>query len=149
MLGWVRQQGDKHLVFWLQCKQSGWDHYAGSGFVVEFQYSPSQQIGAYGADCVRARLPRFLDEVELERVRQTQNLVIDKLERPSSDYFVLQLGGEVAEWYMKQFEPVTGRYARSDDIWLRYHEETDVRMWANFLLEVLPKVMRSLTEGAT
>jgi hypothetical protein len=39
MLGWQRRQAEEHLVFWFQCSRDGWDDYAGSKFIVEFQLS--------------------------------------------------------------------------------------------------------------
>src|SRR5919109_811870 len=117
MLGWVKHKDNKYVVFWLQCKQSGWDYYAGSSFVVEFQFSPSPRIGAYGADCVRDRLPHFLTEEELGRVREMQNRVIGKLPQPADDYFVLQLEERVVRGYLDMFKPVEQPYAATDDIW--------------------------------
>ena len=66
MLGYVRPQDGRFLIFWFQCRQGGWDAYAGSGFVAEFQLSPSTCIGAFGDDCIRGRLPDFLDEPDLD-----------------------------------------------------------------------------------
>lgn len=145
MLGYIRPHGNRFLVFWFQCEKPGWDAYAGSKFVVEFQLSPSTGIGAFGADCIRGRLPHFLDDADLERLRPMQDRVIGKLARPPADHLVLKLGEDVRTWYLNQFEPVERPYRTSDDIWLRYGCEEDVIIWAEFVREVLPKVIGRLT----
>ena len=52
--------------------------------------------------------------------------------------------GEVIDWYLKKFEPVSDfasvRFSHSD-VWFRYHEPEDVRRWANFVLEILPQAL--------
>ena len=144
-MGWYKQVGDRYVVFWLQCSQDGWDTYAGSKFVVEFQFSPSATIGAAGVGCVRERLPHFLSEAELNRARELQNRVIAKLQRPPSDYFVLQMETRVVNWYLEKFEPVHQPYKSTDDIWFRYHDESDVRQWAEFVLNLLPNTIAKLT----
>ena len=145
MLCYVRPQDSRSVVFWFQCAQVGWDAYAGSSFVVEFQFSTLARPGAFGDDCVRDRLPGFLDKLDLERIRQMQNDVIKKLKLPPEDYYMLAVPENVKRWYLDKFKPVELPFKRSGDIWLRYHDEEDLTMWAEFVLERLPKVLARLT----
>ena len=85
MLCYVRPQDTRFVFFWFQCSEDGWDAYAGSKFVIEFQFSTADRSGAYDDDCVRNRLPHFLDETDLERLRQMQNCVVGKLTLPPDD----------------------------------------------------------------
>jgi len=144
MLGWVKPKDDNYILFWLQCNWYGWDSYAGSSFVVDFKFSSSPQIGVFGADLVWHRLPYFLTDKELERVREMQNRVIGKLQEPPSDYFILKLEDPFPKWYLEKFKPVERPYTSRDDIWLRYKDANDVRMWSEFLVEVLPKAIEKL-----
>jgi len=139
MLGWYKPVGDKFLVFWFQVG-TRWDDLAGSSFIVEFQVSERPLIGD-GLN-LRWRLPRFLDEEELERVRRMQNAVIAKLEKPDLSYCISKCGPyqNVINWYLAEFDLVAKTYSQRDDIWLRYKEEKDVERWAEFVKGVLPRV---------
>jgi hypothetical protein len=145
MLCYVKQQDARHVVFWFQCSQDGWDAYAGSKFVVEFQFSALGRPGAFGDDCVRDRFSHVLDESDLERVRQMQNQVISKLTLAHDEYFIWKMSDGVRSWYLDKFKPVERRYEADDDIWLRYKDEDDVTNWSEFVLEMLPKVLARLT----
>ena len=146
MLGWYKPIGEKFIVFWFQVSQDGWDEYAGSKFVVEFQISDKPIIGA-GESNRRWRLPKFLNEDELETVRSVQNAVIAKLKKPSQSYFILQLPDDVVSRYLAKFERVVKQYHPTDDIWLRYKDEEDVERWAVFVKEKLPEVVRFLSNA--
>jgi len=148
LLGWQKTFGEKHLIFWLQCSQDGWDPYAGSKFIVEFQLSSSPRIGACGADCVRHRLPHFLTKDLLEIVRAQQNRVIRSLPKPSSNHFVLQMDKQTVDWYLAKFKEVETPYRNTDDIWFRYGSAENVRGWAELLLQVLPSVVQQLESFA-
>jgi hypothetical protein len=145
MLGWYKPIGNQFIVLWFQVSQDGWDEYAGSKFVVEFQISDEPLIGA--AHNQRWRLPKFLNDDDLDCVRRMQNDVIVKLEKPDSNYYVLQLGDDVVNWYLAKFNPIVERYSRTDDIWLRYKEKEDVECWAGFVKEVLPKIVGLLSDA--
>jgi hypothetical protein len=144
MLGWYKPIGNQFIIFWFQVSRDGWDEYAGSKFIVEFQISDEPFIGA-GHHNQRWRLPKFLNEDELEHVRRIQNAVIAKLEKPNRDYHVFQLGDDVVNWYLAKFNPIVERYSRTDDIWLRYKEKEDVKRWAVFVKDMLPKIVRWLS----
>jgi hypothetical protein len=135
MLGWYKPVGDQYLLVWLQLSTDGWDTYAGSEFTVEFQRSGRPVIGE---GLVRNRLVGLLTIAELEEARHRQNRVVSKLTKPPPDHDTLRIAPNVAEWYCAKFQPVSEPYRRTDDVWLRYKDEEDVRMWAQFLLRVLP-----------
>jgi hypothetical protein len=143
-LGWSRPHGDAHTVVWCQVSQSGWDRYAGSGFVVEFQRSPDSVIG--GLNARRERFSSFLSPEEREDVRRIQNQVIAELHVPPASYPVLHVAQQVTDIYLKQFKTVTEPYPRQHDIWFRYASPEHVIRWAGFILGKLPAFI-SVVEG--
>lgn len=145
MPGWYKHTDAGYLIFWLQVSQDSWDPYAGSKFVVEFQLAERPEIG-HGQ--LRLRLPQLLSDPELEEVRRMQNLVIAKLSIPPMDYYAWHINEDVSEAYRRKFEPVAEPYTRSDDVWLRYAEEEDVRLWVQFLLRTLPTVIERFERWA-
>lgn len=148
MLGWQKPFTDRYIVFWFQVSQDGWDEYAGSKFVVEFQISNKPIIGA-GQYNMRWRLPKFLNEEELKQVRQMQNTVIRKLHRPDRNYNIIHMGDDIAKWYMAKFQLITEKYSPTDDIWFRYKDREDVECWGVFLRDILPKIINSLRKEAS
>jgi hypothetical protein len=143
MLGWYKQVEGEFLVFWFQCSMDGWDEIVGSKFIVEFQFANEPVIGV---GKIRKRLPELLEETHLEIVREIQNGIISKLSPPPKDYPVLQISADVTEWYLAKFKPITSRYKNTDDIWLRYKTENDVRQWASFVLDHLPFILQNLRQ---
>jgi hypothetical protein len=141
MLGWQKPIGKEFIAFWFQCSQDGWDDFAGSKFIVEFQISKLPEL--YSGR-LRRRLPRFLKEEELEQVRTMQNRVISKLSKPDRSHYIFEASEEVVAWYLQRFERIERPYRNSEDIWLRYKDESDAKMWATFVLEVLPRALDDL-----
>src|SRR5215470_5866644 len=64
MLSWIRPHGALYEGAWCQADQRGWDSYAGSKFVVEFQLGPEPVIGSK-AIC-RRRIGELLSPAERE-----------------------------------------------------------------------------------
>jgi hypothetical protein len=148
MLGWQKPIADHYIVFWFQVSRDGWDEYAGSHFIVEFQISNKPIIGA-GQHNMRWRLPKFLNEGELEQVRQMQNNVIGKLKKPDCNYRIFHFGDDIAKWYLAKFQLVDEKYLPTDDIWFRYKDKEDVERWGAFLRDILSKIIKSLTKDAS
>jgi hypothetical protein len=146
MLGWSKPYRDRFLVFWFQCSRDGWDPFAGSKFVVEFQLDSISEPGG-GGD--RHRLSHFLDPEQLERVKGHQNAVIAKLRKPSPDYFILQMEERVRDWYLGQFTPLSEAPSNQSDVWLRYHDAEDVRRWAAFVQDLLPGIVKRIAPEMT
>jgi hypothetical protein len=138
VLGWVKPVSDEFLVFWCQCSMDGWDSFAGSKFIVEFQRSNKPIIGV-GRE--RKRIPELLDAGQLDQARRIQNEIILRLQPPAADYYTLHISPSVKDWYLAKFKPVTERYKNTDDIWLQYKTAEDVSKWAQFILELLPTVL--------
>src|SRR5258706_12863523 len=143
MLSWYRPHKNMHIVFWFQVSQSGSDAFAGSQFTVEFQLSHDPIVGA-GPH--RQRLGKPLSDSSREELRGIQNGVILSLPKPPSDHFILQLSGDLREWYLKGFHPVTEPYSQNTDIWLRYHTDDHVRRWGQFVLQQLPQCIKQVEE---
>ena len=138
MLGWHKRIGQEYLVFWFQCSRDGWDEYAGSKFIVEFQLASEPVIGI-GRN--RKRLPALLSKTQLDQVLKIQNEVISKLSPPHNAYIALHFSSDNAEYYLARFKPEKRSYRNNDDIWLRYHDEENVKKWGLFIKDNLPVIL--------
>ncbi len=140
MLSWARAQGDKYILVWCQVDRGGWDAYAGSKFVIEFQLSYEPVVGT--SSIRRQRLGKMLHANEREEIRTIQNKVIASLSRPPRSYSMLNISEELSTLYLRQFQPIDEPYSDSEDIWLRYASEDDLDMWAKFIITKLPEFLR-------
>jgi hypothetical protein len=144
MLSWHRPYKDKHIVFWFQVSRDGWDAFAGSKLTVEFQLSTEPVVGSKSIR--RQRFGEFLSDSTREELRAIQNSIISSLPKPPSDHLILQLPGNVRDWYLRGFQPVPAPYSQGADIWLRYHTSDHVRNWARFVLRQLPECVSQVEE---
>jgi len=140
MLTYARPEADRtsFQTFWFQCSRDGWDPFAGSKFTLEFQKAAEPEPGHGGR---RDRFNRLLSPPERERVRTLQNAVIRKLTRPPRDHWVHSAADDLKRWYLARFDEDGAPYRDSDDLWLRYGDEADVRAWAQFLLQLVPRMV--------
>lgn len=137
MLSWARPQRDRHLVAWCQVSQDGWDDYAGSKFVVEFQLSDDPVVGATHSQ--RRRLAKMLDHEGREEMRSLQNEVISSLRRPSANHPCLGASEQVRDYYLRKFQKIDLPYSERDDIWCRYARGEHIVAWAKFIVGKLPE----------
>ena len=135
-LSWSRPSNGAHIVVWCQISQDGWDAFAGSKFVVEFQRSAGAVVGELSSR--RQRLAAFLSSPEREEVRSIQNAVIAKLPSVPKNHPALGVSLEVAQWYRDKFVSITEPYPEGHDVWFRYFYPADVERWAQFILRKLP-----------
>lgn len=142
MLSWLRSRGDLYEGVWCQADQRGWDEYAGSKFVVEFQLGPEPVVG--GRTICRRRIGKLLSDAEREEARTIQNHVIASLRKPPKDYPLLNVCDEVTTIYLKEFRMIERPYGDAEDIWFRYANEYDVGRWARFLVAKLPNCLRQV-----
>jgi len=142
MLSWIRPHGALYEGAWCQADQRGWDSYAGSKFVVEFQLGPEPVIGSK-AIC-RRRIGELLSPAEREEARAVQNRVIGSLRKPPKNYPVLNVCEEVTILYLKEFDLVNQPYGDRDDIWFRYASKEHVDRWAKFLVDRLPNCLQQV-----
>ena len=136
LLSWSRQHGGQYTVLWCQVSRDGWDDYAGSKFVVEFQRSESPEAGA--PSTTRARLVKLLTDDQRAEAWRLQSQVVADLSRPPGTHPTLHISPEVTRWYLEKFEPLRSAISPTDDLWLRYARPEHVRMWADFLRRVIP-----------
>lgn len=145
LLGWYRSQADGYLVFWFQCSRDGWDAFAGSKFVLEFEFSQEPQPGV---GTRRERFSRLLDASQRERMRMIQNEIIAKLPAPPGNHPALKVDS-LAQYYRNMFAQVLTPYSERQDVWLRYQSEGDVHRWADFLLPEMPTLLSRFLSLAT
>jgi hypothetical protein len=147
-LSWARQQNERYTVLWCQVSRDGWDEYAGSKFVVEFQRSDSPEVGAHPS--TRARIVKLLTDDQRAELWRLQNQVITGLARPPRTHPTFQVSSDVTRWYLDKFEPVPVPYGANDDVWLRYAKPEHVVAWAEFLRRVIPGCLAAIeaTGGA-
>ena len=141
-ISWSREHERQQTVLWCQVSRDGWDDYAGSKFVVEFQRSNSPEPGAPSS--ARARLAKFLTEDQRAEARRIQSQVIASLSRPPRTHPALQVSPDATLWYLEKFEPLRGAYDPGDDLWLRYANAEHVDAWADFLRRVVPGCVEAI-----
>ena len=146
LLGWARPHNGAFVVVWCQISQDGWDSYAGSKFVVEFQRSPEPVVGLH-ADR-RRRLVSFLTAEGREEVRAIQNSVIADLRQPPKAHPTLQISEQIADWYLGQFKSIEKPYPECHDVWFRYSSPEHVASWARYLLRNLSMCVAAVESWA-
>jgi hypothetical protein len=112
----------------LQARQSGWDRYAGSLFVVEFEISDTPKLDT---GWHRRRLWRVLAEKDRDVFHQLNNLVAVTLPHPDPG-FISALTPQAAEWYKKAFDP-SPMPQPGDDVWFRYYDQDDATAWGHLI----------------
>src|ERR1035437_6130046 len=132
LLGWSRPHSDAHIVVWCQISQDGWDPYAGSKFVMEFQRSSELIIGNHHAR--RQRIASFLTPATREEVRRIQNATIASLHCAPESHPALHVSQQVTDWYLEKFKLVSEPYAEKQDIWFRYASPEHVSWWSRFII---------------
>jgi hypothetical protein len=143
-LAWYRPHGDAFIVVWCQISHDGWDSFAGSKFIIEFQRSSEPISGL--ARSHRQRFARFLSPQEREEARSIQNAVIAALHHPPSNHPDLHISQQITDYYLAQFRPVREPYPEIHDIWFRYASQEHVSQWAAFIVSKLPKCI-GVVEG--
>ena len=116
-LSWSREREGQQTVLWCQVSRDGWDDYAGSKFVVEFQRSNSPEVGAPSS--ARARLAKFLTDDQRAEAGRIQSQVIASLSPPPHTHPALHVSPDATRWYLEKFEPLPRVYGPGDDLWLR------------------------------
>ena len=134
--GWVRPEGEEHLILAVQCRQSGWDPRAGSSFVVELERAatPTRATGF-----TRRRLWALLDDAALREVLDL-NVRVARTLPPPDPAFLSALTANVREFYLRSFAPAPAT-PDDTDVWFAYYDETDVVSWAHFLARQLPAAL--------
>ena len=145
-LSWSRSRGGASTVVWFQASRDGWDAFAGSKFVVEFQRSAEPDPGAHPAR--RMRIASLLSAPAREEMRALQNSVIASLTPPPDSHYALHVSENVTAWYRKKFVLDDLPYSDGDDVWLRYAAPDHVREWSRFLLQHLPACVASAESWA-
>jgi hypothetical protein len=124
---WIRQQGDRWLLVWLQSSHSNG---AGAGvrFTVEVGESPVPEplYGGY-------RLPMLMSFAEREELRLLENTVKVKLPAPP-DWALERPDSAYLEGWRPREAPCDVR----SDVWFRYWDEADVRANLALIGRVLP-----------
>jgi hypothetical protein len=150
-LCWRKPLGANFLVVGFETESAGYDPPRGCSFTMELQISPLAELGAWGEQCVRHRLPNILTDEELEQVRILQNRVRSRLNKPTADHWIYQsktlrlLG---IDHYLSQFEQITAwtHPNYKNMLWFQYQDEADVKMWANFILATLPQALQRMEQ---
>jgi hypothetical protein len=145
--GWLAYQkpvDGKYLSFWFQCDKWGWDKYSGSSLTVEFQFHASRELGQLS----NQRLAQFLTSAELEAIRTHQNRIIGKIPPPPQEWVELfernaqkrDDPASLMQGFWIPWRQIEQPYEPNHDIWLRYWEADDVKMWAEMVLGVLLRI---------
>ena len=134
LLSYYRAHGNEYIVVWFQVSQDGWDQFAGSKFIIEFQKSEAPTVGS---GRLRKRISSLCSIQEKEEIRSIQNRVINSLQTPPESHFAFHVSPQVTEWYKKKFLPDSIPYKENQDIWFRYSKPEHVLNWGQFLVTKL------------
>jgi len=146
LLSWCRRRGDRYTVVWCQISQDGWEPYAGSKFIVQFQRSLEPIVGFYPSPS--RRLASLLTAEEREEVRAIQNSIIAELRQPPPNHPAFQISENVTAWYREQFRLVEKPYSDRHDVWFRYSSNEHVDRWSQFILGKLATCVRTVEAWA-
>ncbi|MFT3947843.1 MAG: hypothetical protein QM763_12815 [Agriterribacter sp.] len=138
MLGFYKKLKSHYFIIWFQCSQDGFDQYAGSKFIVETQIGNTAEIGA---GLHRHRIPYFLTESELDKIKITENEIKDKLHKPPKTHFIFTMSEDVQKWYKKKFEKDNTTYTNSSDIWFIYFDTIDIHKWVRILEPIIDRII--------
>jgi hypothetical protein len=102
-----------------------------------------------------ARLAQFLTPPELEAVRTQQNRIIGKIPPPPQEWVELFESNaqkrddpdSLMQGFWIPWQQIEQPYEPHHDIWLRYWQADDVRMWAEMVLNVLPRITEEVVRG--
>jgi hypothetical protein len=139
---WVRPEGDRWIVMWLQPSRSNDANSAGFRFTVEFRLTHEPVIGAAGP---MARLARLLTDSEREELRHLENRAIAKL-MPPDRAFAKLLPADMREHWLGGWKPRLTPYSPDEDVWFRHGDEDDVRALMSFFRQVLPGAVSRFVE---
>ena len=146
MLGFYKQINELYVIFWFQCAQSAFNFYTGSKFVIEFQLSETDGIGAKAIE--RNRISHYLTQEELKYITKKENEIRKKMKKPPSNYPLLNMSDDIKKWFLKNYEPVKDVYNNDMDIWLRYIEEKDIKEWAEYFKNIIKRIVGILEQKA-
>ncbi|HZN93751.1 MAG TPA: hypothetical protein VFB81_13660 [Myxococcales bacterium] len=134
---WSRaMSGGGHLFFWFQCDKYGWRPY-GSQFTLEFELSDGET--PQGSDMARrVRFFSLLDRrSDVDELLAMQNAVIARCPPAAA-------GDDV---WASHVEPVAD-YREGADVWMRFHERSDIeRWWTAFLEPRFERMLKRFLEG--
>ena len=111
----------------VQVGQAGWDPRCGNRFVVEFERSRTPSLSSSGD---RNRLWALLDDDRRAEAIEIGNAIARTL--PPPDPAVLSgMPEDLRPTYLRRWEP--NFTIASSDVWFRYYDEADARVWGEFL----------------
>ena len=70
------------------------------------------------------------------------------MEKPPSNYSLLNMSDDIKKWFMKNYEPVKDVYNNDTDIWLRYIEEKNIKEWAEYFKNIIKRIVGVLEQKA-
>ena len=112
------------------------DPYRGGAFTLEVERSDNGKFEVKLAG--RVRVDQLLDVPQRQEALELRNAVAARLPRPDEQHLAL-IPDSVRPEYLKAFEPAHDLEPR---MWMRYHDENDLREWATLLASMMPDFVR-------
>jgi hypothetical protein len=160
--GWMKANGFRklsngvyskpaHTLFLLVIfsgNKHGWDPYAGSDFATLFHISRENAVYMNPVVWFNT-ITQLLSDEELAVALRERNRIVARLKPPGEDVLTQVYREEYKrKLYMTLFAPETLPYRIANggtrDIDMRYFEPGDVLMWAQFVLDKLPRIVPRL-----
>jgi hypothetical protein len=139
-LGWVRTTAQGELTFWFQSNKWGWNDAWGSTFTVDFEFVPSPIDSSSARKPRQQRIGYLLEGFEeLDELRRMNNLVIQKLPGTMRREWVTRRLPDGTDLLVDGYKTDPEKAVYGRDVWLNYHSTEDVRAWAAYFGEKLPR----------
>jgi len=142
-----RAVNDGFVRFWAQASQWG-DSWSGNSFTLNIDIFITDPHCPFGDS---DRFLGFLSEAELVEAENIAKLIMDRKPKPAADHWIYDEMRDEDErsqfWkdvFARSFNYVWGTFKPKHDIWLPYFSVEDVKLWAEFLNEPIPRLLRTL-----
>jgi len=145
MLGYYKPYKHKYFVFWFQCDRYG-ELFPGegSGFTIEFLYADEPFPGIRKGAVVNNRFSTFTSVIEIKEIIEKQNIVIDKSDNNRINTIDYYRAKNIVYFPSHDYRMEFQNYKPGYDIWLRYIDENDVNMWADYLHSIFPDMIKKV-----
>jgi len=139
-LGWGRTSPVGDLTIWFQANKWGWNAAWGSIFTIDFEIIPSAIATGATQKPRQQRIGYLLEGFEeFDELRRMNNVVIQMLPGTIRHEWVTRRLPDGTDVLVQGYKTDPEKAVYGRDLWLNYHSIEDVRAWAAYFAEKLPR----------